>query len=100
MTGVQTCALPIYQNVTILPDKLFIRALASQDLEQDEEVLKPWVDPHKLKQISGTWWKGNQLVITADIPLGLIMGPGPHRLPAGIPVGIPAGSLTRGSGSS
>ena len=34
------------QNVTVLPDKLFIRALASQDLEQDEEVLKLWVDPH------------------------------------------------------
>ena len=27
------------------------------------------MDPHKLKQISGTWWKGNQLVITADVPL-------------------------------
>ena len=56
------------QNITVLPDRLFIRALASQDLEQDKEILKPWVDPHKLKQISGTWWKGNQLVITADIP--------------------------------
>ena len=31
--------------------------------------------------------------------LGLIVGPGPHRLPAGIPVGIPAGILTRRSGS-
>ena len=57
------------QNVTVLPDRLFIRALASQDLEQDAEVLKLWVDPHKLKQLSGTWWKGNQLVITADVPL-------------------------------
>ena len=56
------------QNVTVLPDKLFIRALASQESNQDEEVLKPWVDPHKLKQISGTWWKNNQLVVTADIP--------------------------------
>ena len=56
------------QNVTVLPDKLFIRALASQDLEQDEEIIKPWVDPHKLKQISGTWWKGDQLVVTADVP--------------------------------
>ena len=27
------------QNITVLPDRLFIRALASQDLEQDEEVL-------------------------------------------------------------
>ena len=56
------------QDVTILPDKLFIQALASQELEQNEEVLKPWVDPHKLRQISGTWWKGNQLVITTDMP--------------------------------
>ena len=56
------------QDVTILPDRLFIRALASQELEQNKDILKPWVDHHKLKQISGTWWKGNQLVITADIP--------------------------------
>ena len=56
------------QNVTVLPDKLFIRVLASQEFNQDKEVLKPWVDPHKLKQISGTWWKNNQLVVTADIP--------------------------------
>ena len=51
------------QNITVLPDRMFIRALASQELEQNEEVLKPWVDPHKLKQISGTWWKGDQLVL-------------------------------------
>ena len=54
------------QNVTILPDKLFIRVLALQELEQDKEVLRPWVDPHKLKQKNGTWRKGNQLVITTD----------------------------------
>ena len=29
------------QNVIVLPDKLFIWALASQDLEQDAEILKP-----------------------------------------------------------
>ena len=56
------------QDVTVLPDKLFIQALALQELEQDEEILKPWVDPHKLKQISGMWWKDNQLVVTADMP--------------------------------
>ena len=33
------------------------------------------------------------------VGVGLIVGPGPHRLPAGIPVGIPAGSLTHRSGS-
>ena len=56
------------QEETVLPDKLFIRALALQELEQDEETLKPWIDPHKLKQISGMWWKGDQLVVTADMP--------------------------------
>ena len=56
------------RDVTFLPDRLFIRALTSQELEQDEDILKPWIDPHKLKQISGMWWKGNQLVITADMP--------------------------------
>ena len=54
--------------MTVLPDKLFIRALTLVELEQDEEILKPWIDPHKLKQISGMWWKGNQLIVTADAP--------------------------------
>ena len=44
------------------------KALALQELEQNEDVVKPWVNPHKLKQISGTWWKGNQLVVTANMP--------------------------------
>ena len=57
------------RDVTVLPDRLFIQALTSQELEQDEEILKLWVDPHKLKQISGMWWKGSKLVITADTPL-------------------------------
>ena len=55
--------------MTALLDKLFIWALASQDLKQNRDVLKPWIDPHKLKQISEMWWKGNQLVIMADVPL-------------------------------
>ena len=33
------------QNVTVLPDRLFIQALALQDLEQDKEVLRPWGRP-------------------------------------------------------
>ena len=56
------------RDVTVLPDKLFIRTLALQELKQDEDILKPWIDPHKLKQINGKWWKGNQLVVTADTP--------------------------------
>ena len=70
------------QNVTVLPDSLFIWALASQDLEQDEEVLKSWIDPHKLKQIRGTWWKGNQLVVTTDIPARRAIVQAHHNPPA------------------
>ena len=54
----------------------------SQDLEQNEEALKPWIDPHKLKQISGTWWKGNQLVITADTPARRAIVQSHHDPPA------------------
>ena len=66
----------------VLPDKLFIQAMTSQELEQSKEVLKPWVDPHKLKQISGTWWKGNQLVITTDTPARWSIVQMHHDLPA------------------
>ena len=31
------------QDITVLPDRLFIRALASQELKQDEDILKPCV---------------------------------------------------------
>ena len=72
------------QSVTILPNRVFVRAneisageptsdSPSQDTlfhpssttidhpmyEQDEEVLKPWIDPHQLKNIHGTWYKGS-----------------------------------------
>ena len=70
------------QNVPVLPDKLFIRALTSQDLKQDEEALKPWIDPHKLKQINETWWKGNQLVVTADTPARRAIVQSHHDPPA------------------
>ena len=63
------------QNVVVLPDHLFIRAthmewieenklpalIPIEDMEkahpvyeQDKEMLKAWVDPHKLKKIEGT----------------------------------------------
>ena len=79
------------QDVTVLPNRLFIRALALQELEQDEEVLKPWIDTHKLKQISGTWWKGNQLVVTADVPSRHTIVQIHHDLPA---YGHPGISMT------
>jgi hypothetical protein len=35
--------------------------------QQNEECLKPWIDPHQLKRINRTWYKGDRVVVTADI---------------------------------
>jgi RNase H-like domain found in reverse transcriptase len=67
------------KNITVLPDHMFIRALSTQctgmpihpnqilmvqDMTptnpsdaQDEAIIHPWVDPHKLKKINGIWYK-------------------------------------------
>ncbi len=64
------------RDVVVLPDKLFVRAnmvepapqliqiLTEEDThpkdpiyQQNEDVLKPWVDAHRLKRIEGTWYK-------------------------------------------
>ena len=34
---------------------------------QDESVLLPWVDPHKLKKVEGTWYKDGRLVVTGSL---------------------------------
>ena len=54
------------ENVIMLPEDVFVRAVtvASRNEEQDEETLKSWVDPHKLKQINGVWYKEGQRVVT------------------------------------
>ncbi len=63
-------------NVVVLPDRLFIRAntieqapqliqlLTEEDThpedpiyQQNENVLEPWVDTHRLKKVEGTWYK-------------------------------------------
>jgi hypothetical protein len=35
-------------------------------LSQEESVLKPWIDPHQLKQHQGIWYKDGQQVVTGD----------------------------------
>ena len=39
------------ENIIVLPDNVFVRAvtITNEKEEQDEETLRPWVDPHKLK---------------------------------------------------
>jgi hypothetical protein len=34
---------------------------------QEESTLKPWVNPHQLKQHQGIWYKDGRQVVTGDI---------------------------------
>jgi hypothetical protein len=57
------------QDITVLPEKVFAQAMeVLPDLtSQEESVLKPWVDPHQLKQHQGTWYKDARQVVTGNI---------------------------------
>ena len=39
------------ENIIVLPENVFVRAttIANNEDKQEEETLKPWIDPHKLK---------------------------------------------------
>jgi hypothetical protein len=39
----------------------------TQQHRQDEERLKPWIDPHQLKCLNGTWYKEGRVVVTEDL---------------------------------
>ena len=76
------------EQVTVLPDHVFVRAAEIDTTNdptrmqptinvtemqptnpvytQDEETLKKWVDPHRLKRIEGTWYKDGRRVVTGD----------------------------------
>jgi hypothetical protein len=57
------------QNVTVLPRQVFARAMEvlPNISRQEESVLKPWIDPHQLKQHQGVWYKDGRQVVTGDI---------------------------------
>jgi hypothetical protein len=57
------------QNVTILPRQVFARVMEvlPNISRQEESVLKPWIDPHQLKQHQGVWYKNGRQVVTGDI---------------------------------
>jgi hypothetical protein len=57
------------QNVTVLPEQVFARAIevVPSPLMQNESTLKPWIDPHQLKQHQGIWYKDGHMVITGNI---------------------------------
>ncbi len=71
------------KDVTVLPDHVFVWAgkiecalpmrqvVPHEEMEpanpiykQDEEMLKPWVDTHRLKKVEGTWYKDGRCVVT------------------------------------
>jgi hypothetical protein len=66
------------EDVTVLPDHMFARTTttANPDSEvtliprfissQDEDILRPWIDPHNLKKLNGEWWKDHRRVVTGD----------------------------------
>jgi hypothetical protein len=56
------------QNVTVLPRQVFARAMEvlPNISSQEESVLKPWIDPHQLKQHQGVWYKDGRQVVTRD----------------------------------
>ena len=54
------------ENIIVLPEDVFIRTvtIASDKQEQDEEAIKAWVDPHKLKHIHNVWYKEGRRIVT------------------------------------
>jgi hypothetical protein len=45
-------------------------------------MIRPWVDPHKLVKISGTWWKGGCRIITGNVQARRQIIHDHHDLPA------------------
>src|SRR6267378_6278424 len=56
------------ENVTVLPDTLFIRSLtiAEPNYDQKMSTIRKWNDAHRLKEFGGKWYKEGRLVITGD----------------------------------
>ena len=55
------------EGVVVLPDHLFARTTRTTRILQDEDVIRRWVDPHRLKNIGGRWTKDNRQVITGPL---------------------------------
>jgi hypothetical protein len=57
------------QNIVVLPEQVFARAMEvlPDVTNQEESTLKPWIDPHQLKEHQGVWYKDGRQVVTGDI---------------------------------
>jgi hypothetical protein len=71
------------EDVVVLPENLFVRLSLTEDEEpQDEGTLRPWVDPHNLREIDGVWWKEGRRVVTGDLAYRRKVVHDHHDLPA------------------
>ena len=55
------------EDMVVLPDHLFVRAMLIRDPTQDENIVKQWVDPHWLKKLGNQWMKDGKKVITRAV---------------------------------
>ena len=57
------------ENVIVLPENMFVHVvtITSNEEEQDEETLRPWVDPHRLKKVDKVWYKEGRRVVTGSL---------------------------------
>ena len=57
------------ENIIVLPENVFVRAttIANNKDKQEEETLKPWIDPHKLKRVNGVWYKEGRRAVTRSL---------------------------------
>jgi hypothetical protein len=80
------------KNITVLPESLFARTTQSQPQtltyvakdppQQNEDILRPWVDSHKLKKINREWWKEKRKVVTSNDMVQKELIQDYHDLPA------------------
>ena len=54
------------ENIIVLPEHVFVRAvtISNEEEGQDEEAVKLWIDPHRLKRINNVWYKEGKRVVT------------------------------------
>jgi len=74
------------KDIIVLPNCVFARAsgvecappmrriIAQEEMEptdpvyqQDESLLKPWIDAHQLKRIEGIWYKDGRCMVTGNV---------------------------------
>ena len=57
------------EGVVVLPNHVFIKAttMVAEEATQDKKALHLWVDPHKLKLVSGVSYKEGQWVVTGNL---------------------------------